>query len=45
MVNNTLANPFSVRASKFSARCIYDSVKCHKAPDIVQKSTGATNDH
>lgn len=45
MVNNALANHSSARVTKFSARCIYDSVKCHKAPDIVQKSTGATNDH
>jgi len=41
MVNNILADPSSMRAPKFSSRCTYDSARCNKAPDIVQRSTGA----
>lgn len=37
MVNNTFADDYSsARVTKFSARCIYDSVRCHKVSDIVR---------
>jgi len=47
MVNNTLADPSSMRAPKFSLRCTYDSARCNKVPDIVRRSTGVaiTNEH